>query len=90
MPNRRIYKYEINDTVVTMPRGARVISAAEQCGRIVVYAVINIFAPLEHRMIAVIPTGDAPPPDYPALAEFIGTVQRSDGTVWHLFDLGEA
>lgn len=87
--SRRIFKYELKlDTVniVSMPKGAEVISVIEQNNGIVVYAIVD---PDETQMVdkvfTIVGTGrdmtfDAD--DY----VFLGTVSMFAGRyIWHVF-----
>lgn len=83
----KIYKYKMMPWVTTkMPKGAQVLSVAEQGEDMVVWASVDETAPLVNRDIGGIPTGGEAPG---RRAVFIGTVQRHDGLVFHFFDFGE-
>lgn len=88
MSDKRIYKYTVTPrATTTMPSGAVILSVGQQGDDIVCWAVVNPDAPKVERDISRFPTGGLAP----SLrhASFIGTVQRTDGLVFHFFDLGE-
>lgn len=83
---RTIFKYPIridDEQTVTMPKGARIISAQVQAGIVCLWAIVKPGAALnEHRRICIIGTGHELPDDG---FEYIGTVQTPP-LVWHIFE----
>lgn len=95
-----IYKYPIQlyETVVRMPRGAHVLSCADQHGTICIWAAVDTKAIEVERLFLVFTTGaplvesglyrDAPRWTLPG--EFVATVLMNGGSfVVHVFDGGE-
>ena len=82
---------------VDMAKGAKIISAIlqtdnrEQVGntKMYIYAVVDPSQPIVERTILVAGTGMTFNDVTFENKTFIGTVQREDGYVWHLFDVGE-
>lgn len=93
-----IFKYplQLSETVVGMPRGARVLSCAEQYGMLCVWAAVDHGEPNVPRLFFAFPTG-APMAEsgihrkpQAAIGEFVGTVLMNSGSfVVHVFDGGE-
>lgn len=78
--------YEFVD--IDMPVGARIVSAANQRERLMIYAVVTPSAVTEVRRILVALTG-SPLEDHADRLPFIGTVLFDGGSfIVHLFDLG--
>lgn len=72
---------------VVMPRGARVLSVAEQHGKLCLWALVNPDADRVKRALRIAGTGH--PCDARA-AHLVGTVLCAGGSlVWHVFDYGE-
>ena len=93
-----IYKYPISlcESVVRMPRGARVLSCAEQRGALFVWAAVNEKAETVEQLFLVFTTGNMmcesglyrDSQEWPG--EFLSTVLMNDGSfVVHVFDGGE-
>jgi hypothetical protein len=81
----RIWKYPLVITDVqtlTVPIGARFISAAVQDGTPVVWAEVNETGPKVDVRIEIIGTGN---PVAPARRQFIGTILM-DPFVWHIYE----
>ena len=82
---RTIWKYrfpEGDETVLTMPMGAHVLTIQVQDGSPVLWALVDPDAPPEPRLFYVKGTGwviDQP------LGRYVGTVQLA-GFVWHVFE----
>lgn len=78
---KRIYKYPVDPpamslTEVSMPRGARILSAGAQDEVLVVWAIVDhIQANEETRQLRVYPTGAALDEDGLEGYDFVGTVQ---------------
>ena len=72
---------------IEMPRGARILSIAQQHGKLCLWALVNPEADRVKRALRIAGTGhqcDA------RAAHFVGTVLCNDGLlVWHVFDYGE-
>jgi len=83
-----IYKYPVGDSAVSMPAGARLLTAQMQHGSLFVWAIVDPSAPRVLRCIRVYGTGHELPANPGA---YLGTVQMHDGAlVLHVFDEGEA
>lgn len=84
-----IYKYtlEIADLQeIRMPQGARVLSAKEQYGKLVIWALCDTSQPERNKNIQIIGTGN--PIEYNVSEHdwhFVDTVLMSNGLVWHVF-----
>jgi hypothetical protein len=87
-----IWKYEVvlnhvdnnNHYKVMLPRGAQLLSAVGQYGKLMVYAIINTYEPQEFECtISVIGTGH----NIKSIpGRFLGTVVLDDGnSVFHVF-----
>lgn len=87
----RIFKYVVpiaDKSEIVMPRGAVLISSAEQNGQVVVWAKVDSTAPRVTRILYVVGTGHSA--DHIVYLPFVGTVvTRAGALVWHLFDGGE-
>ena len=70
--------------VVSMQKGARVLSVGVQHGQIQVWALVNPEAPKELRRFRIAGTGHPLEEELERL-RFIGTVQMGD-FVWHIFE----
>ena len=92
---KTVYKYKLplDDYVkIVMPKGAEIISVGEQEQELVIWAVVDSTA-IEHRNKVFRIAGTGHPlsrnlsngPDEKLL--FIGTVQHSNGLVWHVFEV---
>lgn len=89
---RTIYKYPLNvtdDQVISLPAGARILSAANVGGWLVLYALVTTdnSVKLEPHVIRIYGTGN---PYYEVSNEqrFIGTVITHGGAlVWHVFEV---
>lgn len=85
----RIYKYDLEITDmqdIKTFRGARVLSAAEQDGKLRIWALVDIDEEYRNKSIQIIGTGN--PISYNIAEynwEFVGTVLMSNGLVWHIF-----
>lgn len=73
-------------TVLAMPTGARVLSAAFQASDLQIWAAVNPEAKLQNRRFAVVGTGLPAAPEI-ITGRFVGTV-FFQGLVFHVFDLG--
>ncbi|KKK62381.1 hypothetical protein LCGC14_3004920 [marine sediment metagenome] len=88
---KEIWKYTLPLTdypVVSMQKGARVLSVGVQHGEVQVWALVDPEAPTELRRFRVAGTGH-PLEDEIASMRFIGTVQMG-AFVWHIFEDQEA
>jgi hypothetical protein len=87
MSTFRIYKYPLAVTdcqQIEMPVGAKVLHADMQNGRLCLWAMVDVAAPMGQRVFFVIGTGH----DFGGLSadQHIATVQ--DGAlVWHVFGM---
>jgi hypothetical protein len=75
----------VDRQTVMMPRGAVVIAAQEQDGRICLWAIVDPKANLTSRMFAIVGTG-MPLPSQMGHLLHLATVQL-DRFVWHVFEL---
>lgn len=88
--SQRIFKYPVEDNggFVEMPKGAVVLSVGEQAGDLMVWCLVDTDKRVVSRQINVVGTGwnvsgfDA--------GKHLGTVQMSNGLVWHVFDGDES
>lgn len=87
-----IYKYElqITDTqTISMPSQMKIIKAAEQSGKLWIWALGESEGSIENRRIRIVGTGN--PTNVSTLfASFIDTVLMANGLVWHVFELNKA
>lgn len=86
---KTIYKYQLftKDQIIHMPKGAKILSAAEQKGYACIWALVDDEAPKVKRMIHVDMTGGNS--ERRVESVFIGTVLLVGGTfVIHIFDGG--
>jgi hypothetical protein len=82
--NKTIWKYTlgISDAqILALPKGATILSVAEQYGEVTLWALVDPDKELEHRLFYIFGTGH-PVPNTPGT--FLGTVQIRD-LVWHVF-----
>lgn len=89
-PMNTIWKYELEiaSQQVSIPKGAKILSVANQDGEICLWALVDQHAPTEERSIEVIGTGWDLKRDYKSIASeltFIGTVLVGS-YVWHVFE----
>ena len=89
-----ICKYELEslDSVIEVPEGMKPLSVADenQEGRVFVYAIVNLGAPLISRRFRVCETSDYVNVD--KRDQFLGTVISNnphEKMIWHVFDCGE-
>lgn len=88
MSLRRIWKYEVKDHLVTMQKGAVILSAGiDPKGELCLWALVDPEAPKVERRIAIRETGGVVG-DAVDGHRFIGTV-KNGSYMWHLFDVGE-
>lgn len=86
-----IYKYELHqdkpETQVTIPANAKVLTAQEQDhSRLIIWVKLDPNEPKVKRRFLVVPTGMKFSPDETELV-YVGTVQRGDGIVLHVFEV---
>lgn len=88
---KALYKYVITPEGVTqMPRDAEVLSVGAQGEQIVAWALVSVENSMTNRRLIAVPTGARFEDDgAPKPSQFVGTVQRPDGLVFHIFDAGE-
>lgn len=83
-----VFKYPLTPRshVVELPKGAEILSVANQAETIVLYALVDPEQPVEPRAIEIILTGEEiVTPQY--LGRFIGTVMLGGGSfVVHVFE----
>lgn len=85
----KVYRYElelIDQPVVPMPKGARVLSVSHERDRLECWVLVDPnVAEVELREFRVVGTGNPAPDD---LGEFIGTVMVFGGQlVFHVFEV---
>lgn len=83
---RTIWKFEIpiSDAFsIPMPRAAKVLAVGEQNHGLVMWADVSTNQPKLPRRFSVRGTGNPIPHTYDA---YIGTVQMSNGLVWHVYE----
>ena len=82
--SRQIWKFPIGSTepMVSMPRGAEILTVQVQNGVPTIWALVDTDAPKAKRLIHIFGTGwDIPK----KIHRYIGTWQH-DALVWHLFE----
>jgi hypothetical protein len=80
---KTIWKFQLRLTdlqIVSMPKGAEILTVQVQHGIITMWAKVNTDAELVRVPIQIVGTGNP----YQSVGKYIGTVQL-DGFVWHLF-----
>lgn len=85
-----IYKYrlEITETqVVSMPKGAQILTAQMQDGYLCLWALVNTDKKSAMRSIVICGTGNPIPSgeDFTQTHRYIATVQEQE-FVWHVFE----
>ena len=81
-----IQKYPIaaspGTQTISLPRGARVLTAQSQGAQLMLWAMVDSNVPAETRTVCILGTGDMVP-NQPL--EYVGTVQEQGGFyVWHV------
>ena len=82
---KTIWKYPLTVTdyqSVRMPKGAEILSVADQQGELCVWALVDSDAELEDRMFYIFGTGNSFNEVIPM--NFLGSVQQNV-FVWHVF-----
>lgn len=90
-----IWKFPIavtDEVVVDMPKGAKILSAADQNSMLCLWALVDVNAAPVKRRIRIIGTGQ--PANAVLFGSFVATVllynqSFNQSLVLHLFDLGE-
>jgi len=83
-----IYKYAISIHCVQsvfMPKGAEILSVANQNEALCLWAMVHPDEPMEERRIEIVGTGREMPIGMGVERKFIGTVVI-DPFVWHVFE----
>lgn len=85
-----IWKYELEVTdiqTIRLPLGAKIISVAEQRGRLCLWAIVNLdnVHPDSGELVEIAIVGTGNPVDTSGL-KFIGTVVMNP-FVWHVFEV---
>ena len=83
-----IYKYALSIydvQSVFMPKGAEILSVANQNGALCLWAIVRPNEPMEERDIELFGTGQEMPVGISVERKFIGTV-AIDPFVWHVFE----
>lgn len=84
----RIWKYELQVTSmqeVQIPKGAELLSVANQNGSLCMWAKVDADKKRERRHIEIFGTGNPMPQDMGVDRRFIGTAVI-DPFVWHVFE----
>jgi hypothetical protein len=84
-----IWKYELGApiNVVPMPKGAKILSVANQYGKMVAYALVDPQADREDRVLEVVGTGHEPNFTEDDNPKFLGTVVLQGGEfMFHIFE----
>ena len=85
---KTIYKYQLTPTMerifLSVPGGMKFLHAGEQDGALTVWSIVNTESPSQDVWIRVYGTGW--PIESPWTLTHIGTVQMTDGLVWHVFE----
>ncbi len=85
---KKIWKYTLpvsDYPVISMPKGARVLSVDVQHGKVQVWALVDPEAPTELHRFMMVGTGHCLTEKCVESMRFIGTVQMGD-FVWHIFE----
>lgn len=85
---RTVWKYQVSatsvETYLTIPRGAKALSAQGQNNTPTVWFELDPFAPTERRCFAVVGTGQHVPDG----GRYVGTCQTFGGLlVWHIYEV---
>jgi hypothetical protein len=83
-----IWKYELQITdeqTILMPGQAKILSAANQNGKLCIWAMVDTEQPIAPKYFSVIGTGHPLSEDFP-LRKFIDTVIIGQ-FVWHVFEV---
>lgn len=87
MTNMTIFKYPLNvvtEQFIVMPQGAKVLSIAEQKGRIQLWALVDELASQVRRRVVILGTGHSA--NSVSGLDFIGTFLLHEGAlVFHAF-----
>ena len=84
----RIFKYSLLITdmqAIDMPKGAELLSVANQDGCLCLWAKVDADKQPETRFVEIIGTGNPIPQDMGVDRSFIGTVLMAP-FVWHVFE----
>lgn len=77
-----IFKHQLNGmNTFDLRQGSKVLHVGEQKGILHLWATVDKSAESKPLTFVVLPTGGNAPSDY----THIGSVQMSDGLVWHVF-----
>lgn len=79
-----IWKYSLGtpDVSIGVPKGARVLCVQLQNNKPTLWMEVNPTNPEERRHFVTVPTGDGVP-----TGKYIGTVQFSNGLVFHTYEV---
>jgi hypothetical protein len=84
-----VHKYTVHSFTdgIRMQKGAELLAVGEQSGEVVLWAMVDPDAKKTTRVIRPVMTGE----DVVDMTggSHVGTVQRLDGIVVHVFDMGE-
>ncbi len=84
----QVWKYElqiVDEQTLEMPRGAKVLSVANQSGKLCLWAEVDQSERIVYRHFLIIGTGNLITEDF-ELRKFVGTV-LIDPFVWHVFEV---
>lgn len=79
----RILKYPLGREPIWMPRGAKALYVGEKDNDIFIWMLCDQSQPGEERAFLVLATNESFTPD---LIKYIGTIQQSNGLVWHIWE----
>lgn len=87
-----VWKYELNfDHALQLPKGAKVLSAGEQLGDIMLWVLVNPDPTVEHEVRQFEVHGTGHQIVYPDELTFIDTVHLNDGKfIFHVFERVES
>ncbi len=87
----KIYKYKleiVDEQIISLPEGSKVLSAKEQNGDICIWVLIDHVTPCENRTFYIFGTGN-PILRHVEEMNFVGTVFTHDkALVWHVYEGG--
>ena len=87
---KQIFRYQISlgvDTLLSIPKGAKILRCADQYGKICLWSLVEIDKPLEPRRFRIYGTGWDIVQKTENI-EYIDTVLMAGGSlVWHIFEL---
>lgn len=82
MENKQIWKYDVHDGSIRMPKGAKILSVQLQNNRPNIWAIVDPKAEMVSRLFVIVGTGE---PFDDTDMSYVGTYQQPP-FVWHLFE----